>query len=98
MKTIEEEFPPEREILHSWELEEKYEALRSRAVELERENRTLEVKLAVAKHQHQVCPDCRDKVREEPCLRCQVQQLVRRISKYEPRPLPPAPDTHQTTA
>lgn len=36
MKTIEEEFPPEREILYSWELEEKYEALRARAVEMER--------------------------------------------------------------
>ncbi len=36
MKTIEEEFPPEREIFYSWELEEKYEALRARAVEMER--------------------------------------------------------------
>jgi hypothetical protein len=36
MKTIEEEFPPEREIFYSWELEEKYEALRARAAEMER--------------------------------------------------------------
>lgn len=78
MKTIEEEFPPESELHLDSVLADAYTRLRSRAVELERESRTLEVKLAVAKHQHQFCPDCRDKVREEPCLRCQVQQLARR--------------------
>lgn len=43
MKTIEDEFPPEREILHSWELEEKYEALRARAVEMERALREIAI-------------------------------------------------------
>lgn len=51
MKTIEEEFPPEREIFYSWELEEKYEALRARAVEMERA-----LLMAAALPTHQDCP------------------------------------------
>ena len=46
--------------------------------------RALEIQLEAAKNRHCFCPDCRDKVRDEECLRCQVQRLTRRIRKYEP--------------
>jgi len=46
--------------------------------------RALEIQLEAAKNRHCFCPDCRDKVRDEECLRCQVQRLTRRLRKYEP--------------
>ena len=30
---------------------------------------------------HEFCPDCRDKVRGEPCLRCQRQRLEAELAK-----------------
>ena len=30
---------------------------------------------------HHFCPDCRDKVKEEPCLRCQVQALKSKLER-----------------
>jgi hypothetical protein len=45
--------------------------------------RALEIQLEAAKMGHCFCPDCRDKVRDEECLRCQVQRLTRRLRKYE---------------
>jgi len=43
----------------------------------------LEKQLEAAKSHHCFCPDCRDKVRDEHCLRCQVQTLTRKLRKYE---------------
>ena len=46
--------------------------------------RALEIQLEASKNCHRFCPDCRDKVRDEECLRCQVQRLTRKLRKYEP--------------
>lgn len=43
----------------------------------------MEIQLEAAKNRHCFCPDCRDKVRDEECLRCQVQRLMRKLRKYE---------------
>jgi hypothetical protein len=45
--------------------------------------RALKIQLEAAKSQHCFCPDCRDKVRDEECLRCQVQRLTRKLRKYD---------------
>lgn len=46
------------------------------AGQLERENAKLRRQIEIMQSsQHEFCPDCRDKVKSEPCLRCQVQAL-----------------------
>jgi hypothetical protein len=52
--------------------------------DLGRQVREMELQLEAAKNRHRFCPDCRDKVRDEECLRCQVQRLTRKLRKYEP--------------
>lgn len=44
------------------------------------ETRKLEIK---TNSSHKFCPDCRDKVKQEPCLRCRVQMLERKIRGIE---------------
>lgn len=41
--------------------------------------RKLELKVQALERRHHFCPDCRDKVQWEPCLRCQVQGLQRKL-------------------
>ena len=60
------------------------DSVRALDADLGKRVRALEIQLDAAKRQHCFCPDCRDKVRDEPCLRCQVQRLTRRLCKYEP--------------
>jgi hypothetical protein len=60
------------------------DAVRTLDDDLGKRVRALEIQLEAAKNRHCFCPDCRDKVRDEPCLRCQVQQLTRKLRKYEP--------------
>lgn len=48
----------------------------SRVNEVERENKILKARLeGFEATAHQFCLDCRDKVKHESCLRCQVQAL-----------------------
>lgn len=67
-------------LIHGFDAPEHREAVR----QLRREVRAMEIQLEAARNRHCFCPDCRDKVREEECLRCQVQRLTRRLRKYEP--------------
>jgi hypothetical protein len=60
------------------------DAVRALDGDLGRQVRALEIQLEAAKNRHCFCPDCRDKVRDEECLRCQVQRLTRKLRKYEP--------------
>ena len=60
------------------------DSVRALDADLGKRVRALEIQLDAAKSRHCFCPDCRDKVRDEECLRCQVQRLTRKIRKYEP--------------
>lgn len=84
MKTIEEEFPPEQDILHSWELEEKYEALRARAVEMERA-------LSEIAKQHLA-----DEMDDHTSEHADWQLGYHACVSVARESLPPAPDLHQT--
>ena len=66
-------------LIHGFDAPEHRESVR----QLRREVRALEIQLEAAKTRHCFCPDCRDKAREEECLRCQVQRLTRKLRKYE---------------
>jgi len=59
------------------------DSVRALDAELGKRVRALEIQLEAAKNRHRFCPDCRDKVRDEECLRCQVQRLTRKLRKYE---------------
>ena len=67
-------------LIHGFDAPEHRESVR----QLRREVQAMEIQLEQANRQHCFCPDCRDKVREEECLRCQVQRLTRKLRKYEP--------------
>lgn len=67
-------------LIHGFDAPEHRESVRR----LSREVRAMENQLEAAKNRHCFCPDCRDKVRDEECLRCQVQRLTRKLRKYEP--------------
>lgn len=60
------------------------DAVRAMDADLGKRVRALEIRLEAEKNRHCFCPDCRDKMHEEECLRCQVQRLTRRLRKYEP--------------
>lgn len=67
-------------LIHGFDAPEHRESVR----QLRREVKAMEIQLEAAKNRHCFCPDCRDKVRDEECLRCQVQRLMRKLRKYEP--------------
>jgi len=102
MKTIEEEFPPEKQIYYEWELSDFYEKLRARAVEMERAQqwRPIEeaprdgtfILLGWSGHDDWTCAACWSEGGWsadnflEPWL----------TQPTHFRPLPPAPEIHQT--
>lgn len=55
------------------------EAIEAHSEELQAENerlkRQLEIKTAYCERNHAFCPDCRDKLKPDSCLRCQYQKL-----------------------
>lgn len=52
--------------------------------DLLKENKRLKLKIKLLERQlHHFCPDCRDKVSFESCLRCQRDSLVNKMSDLE---------------